>query len=215
MDARRLRGVSVAEPLGLRLVRGARSSAVVTGLNREQQGSSTMVPPAPQDVSRRVATEVLGTPEPLSSPLVGHGPAATRRRYTRALALPLVLTALIVAGMLAADLPPDLLWLAPLAVLVSAGLGLDRSRGLGHALLPGHLVSRSGSLLRRRVVLETPAVIGWTFSATWFQRRVGLSTLVATMAGGRQSVTVLDVPEDVGTALARDAVPGLVSQFLA
>jgi putative membrane protein len=75
-------------------------------------------------------------------------------------------------------------------------------------------VSRAGSLVRRRVALETPAVIGWTFSDTWFQRRVGLTTLVATMAGGRQSVTVLDVPAPVGTALARDAVPGLVEQFL-
>jgi putative membrane protein len=68
--------------------------------------------------------------------------------------------------------------------------------------------------MRRRVILETPAVIGWTFSSTWFQRRVGLTTLVATMAGGRQAVAVLDVSEPVGVALARDAVPGLVAQFL-
>ena len=49
MDANRLRGVNVVEPLGLRLARGARLSAIVTGLNREQQGSSTLVPPAPQE----------------------------------------------------------------------------------------------------------------------------------------------------------------------
>jgi putative membrane protein len=58
-------------------------------------------------------------------------------------------------------------------------------------------------------------VIGWNFTSTWFQRRVGLTTLVATMAGGRQSVTVLDVPDDTATALADTALPGLVSQFLA
>ncbi len=214
MDANRLRGVNVVEPLGLRLARGARLSAIVTGLNREQQGSSTLVPPAPQEVARRVAAEVLGTTEPVATALVEHGPAAVRRRYTRALALPLVLTAALVAGVLAADVPPVWLWLAPAAVLASAGLGLDRARGLGHALLPGHLVARSGSLMRRRAILETPAVIGWTFTSTWFQRRVGLTTVLATMAGGRQSVTVLDVPEGTGTALARDAVPGLVSQFL-
>jgi putative membrane protein len=69
--------------------------------------------------------------------------------------------------------------------------------------------------MRRRVMLERPAIIGWTLSSTWFQRRVGVTTVVATMAGGRQAVTVLDVPEAVGTALARDAVPGLVEQFLA
>jgi putative membrane protein len=215
MDANRLRGVNVVEPLGLRLARGARLSAIVTGLNREQQGSSTLVPPAPQDVARRVAVEVIGSAQPVATPLAGHGPAAVRRRYTRAVAWPLVLTAALLVAVLAIDLPPAWLWLAPAAVLVSVGLGFDRARGLGHALLPGHLVARSGSLMRRRVILETPAVIGWTFTSTWFQRRVGLTTVVATMAGGRQSVTVLDVPEATGTAMARDAVPGLVSQFLA
>ena len=65
-----------------------------------------------------------------------------------------------------------------------------------------------------RVVLDSPAIIGWTISSTWFQRRVGLTSVIATMAGGQQSVTVLDVPEATGTALARDAVPGLVEQFL-
>ena len=214
MDANRLRGVNVVEPLGLRLARGARLSAIVTGLNREQQGSSTLVPPAPQEVARRVAIEVLRTSEPVATPLVAHGPAAVRRRYARALAWPLVLTAALLVGVLVADVPPGSLWLALAAVIFSAWLGYDRVRGLGHALLPGHLVARSGSLMRRRVILETPAVIGWTFSSTWFQRRVGLTTVVATMAGGRQSVTVLDVPEATGTALARDAVPGLVSQFL-
>ena len=215
MDANRLRGVNVVEPLGLRLASGARLSAIVTGLNREQQGSSTLVPPAPQEVARRVAVEVLGSAEPVATPLVGHGPAAVRRRYSRAVAWPLVLTAALLIGVLAADVPPGWLWLGPAAVLVSVGLGFDRARSLGHALLPGHLVARSGSLMRRRVILETPAIIGWTFTSTWFQRRVGLTTVVATMAGGRQSVTVLDVPEATGTAMARDAVPGLVSQFLA
>jgi putative membrane protein len=215
MDANRLRGVNLVEPLGLRFARGARLSVIVTGLNREQQGSSTLVPPAPRDVARYVATQVLGTPEPVDASLVEHGPAAVRRRYTRALVVPVLLSVGLVVGVLAADVPFGWLALAPVAVLAGVGLGFDRVRGLGHSLLPGHLVARSGSLMRRRVILERPAVIGWTFSSTWFQRRVGLTTVVATMAGGRQAVTVLDVPETTGTALARDTVPGLVSQFLA
>ena len=84
MDANRLRGVSVGEPLGLRLAAGARLSAIVTGLNREEQGSSTLVPPAPRQVSLNVATAMLGTAEPLTTPLLDHGPAAIRRRWTRA-----------------------------------------------------------------------------------------------------------------------------------
>ena len=121
MDANRLRGVNLVEPLGLRLARGARLSAIVTGLNREQQGSSTLVPPAPQEVAWRVAAEVLGTTEPVVARLVGHGPAAVRRRYTRALAWPLVLTAALVVGVLVADVPPGWIALALAAVLVSAG----------------------------------------------------------------------------------------------
>ena len=214
MDANRLRGVSLGEPLGLRLAAGARLSAIVTGLNREEQGSSTLVPPAPRQVALHVATAMLGTDEPLTTPLLDHGPAATRRRYTRALTVPVLLSVALVVAVLLSDLPAPLLAIAPFLVLAAVGLGYDRSRGLGHALLPAHLVARSGSLTRRRVVLDSPAIIGWTISSTWFQRRVGLTSVIATMAGGQQSVTVLDVPEATGTALARDAVPGLVEQFL-
>ncbi len=214
MDATRLRGVSLGEPLGLRLASGARLSAIVTGLNSEERGSGTLVPPAPRDVVAGVAGEVLGTHEPLTAPLVGHGPAATRRRYVRALAIPVVITVAAVVLTIAEDVPWETLLLGPLALAAGFGLAADRVRTLGHALVAGHLVSRAGSLVRRRVVLESQAVIGWTIESTWFQRRVGLCTVVATMAGGRQSVTVLDVPEAMGIALARDAVPGLVEQFL-
>jgi putative membrane protein len=214
MDATRLRGVSLGEPLGLRLASGARLSAIVTGLDRDERGSGTLVPPAPRDLVAGVAVQVLGTPEPVTAPLVAHGPAATRRRYTRALVVPALVTVAATTLAFTADVPWETVLLGPLALAAGYGLAVDRSRTLGHALVGGHLVSRAGSLVRRRVALETPAVIGWTFSDTWFQRRVGLTTLVATMAGGRQSVTVLDVPAPVGTALARDAVPGLVEQFL-
>ena len=64
-------------------------------------------------------------------------------------------------------------------------------------------------------MLEVDHVIGWNFPATWFQRRAGLTTLVATTAGGSQSVPVLDIPEDLAVALAERALPDLVSQFRA
>ena len=102
--------------------------------------------------------------------------------------------------------------LAPLAGL---GLALDRARGLGHALTDGYVVAQSGSLNRHRRALATEDVIGWNFRASWFQRRAGLTSLVATTAGGDQSVTVLDVPDGVAVSLADAAVPGLVAQFRA
>ncbi len=52
LDDERVAGVNLSEPVGLRLARGARLSAIVTGLDRSQQGSSALVPPAPR-VRRR------------------------------------------------------------------------------------------------------------------------------------------------------------------
>jgi putative membrane protein len=105
-----------------------------------------------------------------------------------------------------------------LALAVLAGgavLAHDRWRGLGHALLDGFLVARSGSLDRRREILHTPSVIGWNLRSTWFQRRAGLTDLVATTAGGRQRVRVLDLGEHDATTLATSATPGLLDPFLA
>ncbi len=104
---------------------------------------------------------------------------------------------------------------ACVALPVAALLALDRTRSLGHALVDGHLVARSGSVVRRRRILEVDHVIGWNLRATWFQRRAGLTTLVATTAGGNQAVTVLDVPEDEAVRVAHAALPDLVAQFRA
>ena len=68
-------------------------------------------------------------------------------------------------------------------------------------------MARSGSLDRRREALEIGHVIGWNFRSTWFQRRAGLTTLVATTAGGRQSVTLLDVPESAQSTWSTVRIP--------
>lgn len=212
IDVDRVAGVAIGEPAALRLARGARLSAIVTGLDRTDRGSEVLVPPAPAPVARAAAIAVLGSETPVDSPLTGHGRAATRRRYVRAFLPAIVLAA---AGVLAvlAGLSAWLLVVVPLPLAAAAALATDRARSLGHALLGEHLVARSGSLLRRRDILECEHVIGWTFRDTWFQRRAGLTTLDATTAGGRGRVTVLDVPEPGAIALADDAVPGLVAQF--
>jgi putative membrane protein len=213
LDDARVSGVSIGEQLGLRLAGGARLAAIVTGLDRKQQGSSLLVPPAPRTEVDRVAVEVLGLAGPVTATLRTHGPRATRRRWTRAL-VPASLVALVVA-VAAYDASWWLLVPALAALVVGAGLAVDRSRGLGHGLVDGYLVARSGSLDRRREALATPSVIGWNLRSTWFQRRAGLTDLTATTAGGRQRVRVLDVPDAAGVALARTAQPGLLDQFLA
>ncbi|WP_036568993.1 PH domain-containing protein [Nocardioides sp. URHA0032] len=212
IDDARLRGVAVGEPLGLRLAGGGRASAIATGLGRGQ--SALLVPPAPRDVVHRAAGAVLRTPGPLDVALVAHGPRARTRRYTRAVgpAVLVLLAAVAVVPLL--DAPLWLPVLAALGVPAAAALAADRVRALGHALVGGYVVVRSGSLDRRREALETDGVIGWNLRATWFQRRAGLTTLVATTAGGRQAVTALDVPEPAAVALAREAHPDMVGQFL-
>ena len=213
IDDDRLAGVNFSEPLGLRLGRGARLSAIVTGLGRGQQGSSVLVPPAPRAVVERVAGEVLDTHEPVSAALTAHGPRAARRRWTRALLPALVPAAAAVLAV--AEGGPSWLLVGVLALPVAALLALDRIRSLGHALVDGYLVARSGSLVRRRRILEVDHVIGWNLRATWFQRRAGLTTLVATTAGGNQAVEVLDVPEAEALRVAHAALPELVGQFRA
>ena len=122
------------------------------------------------------------------APLRRHGPRARTRRYVRALVpgrhrprpgRP--------RGRRSTGRPAAAI-LAVLPLLLAARPGPDRARALGHALVEGWLVARSGSLTRRRELLATDAVIGWNVQRTWFQRRAGLVTLVATTAGGRQSV---------------------------
>ena len=215
VDDDRMRGVSVGEPLGLRLAGGARLAAIVTGLDRSQSGSETLLPPTPRPLVDRVAAEVISTSVPVATPLESHGSRARTRRYVRAL-VPAGVVGLVLAGLVVALDWPDWLLLVPaVGALAALGLGHDRARALGHALVEGWLVARSGSLTRRRELLATDAVIGWNLQSTWFQRRAGLVTLVATTAGGRQAVRLLDVPEPDAVAVADAAVPGLVSQFLA
>jgi putative membrane protein len=212
LDDARVAGVSIGEPLGLRLAHGARLSAIVSGLNRKQQGSSVLVPPAPRAEVDRVAAEVLGTRRPVLQSLVDHGPRARRRRWTRAM-VPAVAVAVVLA-LASYELAS---WLTPfvvLALLCGAFLAVDRTRALGHSLVDGFVVARSGSLNRRREALAAASVIGWNLRATWFQRRAGLTDLVATTAGGRQRVQVLDLSEAAAVTLARTAQPGLLEQFM-
>lgn len=213
LDDERVGGVTVGEPIGLRLAGGGRLSAIVTGLDRQQASSSVLVPPAPRALVARVAREVLGVNGPVDCPLVDHGPDARRRRFSRALVPALVLTGAALLAVLLADTSTWLLVPAALAPIVGFGLAMDRARSLGHALTQGYLVSRSGSLYRHRDVLAVDDVIGWNLRSTWFQRRAGLTALVATTAGGPQSVTVLDIPETAAVALTIEAMPHLVEQF--
>ncbi|MGI5246715.1 PH domain-containing protein [Dactylosporangium sp. CA-139066] len=217
IEERRLRGVEVSEPLLLRTVRGARVLGIATGLRvgrGAERGGSLLLPPAPRTEAARVAALVLGDPAAITAPLTPHGPRARRRRYNRAL---LAAAMIIVACALLGWSGRFPWWpaAASLSLLpIAALLATDRSASLGHTIADGSLISRYGSVVRRRIALRTDAIIGWNIRETFFQRRAGLATLVATTAGGNQSYPVIDVPAEEALRLARAAVPGLLEQFL-
>ena len=216
IEEARLRGVELAEPLLLRAVHAARLSGITTGLTSKggaAGGSSLLLPPAPRAVAWGVAAQILRDPAPLEVSLTAHGPAARRRRFMRALLAAFVL--IVAAGAAIWWGAPR--WLALLAVLtvpVAVILGADRYRSLGHAIAGSFLVTRAGSLDRRRDMLECDGIIGWNVRQTFFQRRAGLATLTATTAAGRQRYAVTDIPLSMAVSLGNHAVPGLLGDFL-
>lgn len=220
LEERRLRGVEVAEPLLMRLGRGARLTAVATGLGgRRGQGRGALLPPAPLAPTHRVAGLVLtDDPAAVRAPLRAHPVVALRRRLVRAV-LP-VLLGLVVLELVprlipeAAVLPAWVGWavlaLLPFTVL----LAMDAYHNLGHALTERYLVTRHGAGMRRTVALKRSGVIGWTISQSLFQRPAGLITLSATTAAGSGAYHVIDVGTTEGLGVADEAVPGLLRPFL-
>jgi putative membrane protein len=183
-----------------------------------ERGGSVLVPPAPRTVVYEAAAAILNVPQELFTvPLASHGTAALRRREIRAL-IPLLSLCAAVGlplALLGVRLP---VWLAvvPAALCVlGVLLGRDRYRGLGHLLVGKWIVLSTGSLVRRRSVIDVRGIVGWRLRQSWFQRRRGLVSVTATTAAGKQRYTVADVPMDEALALIAAATPALVKQFLA
>ncbi|MFD9032442.1 PH domain-containing protein [Streptomyces sp. NPDC059567] len=221
IEERRLRGVELVEPLGVRMCRAARVDAVATGLVEDEEDEhadhKTLLPPAPRAVADRVAAQVLREPEPpTSAPLTVHPRAARTRRLRWALASALAPVAVL--AVLGAALTPVLLYIAaacalvltPLAVL----LALDAYRNLGHGITGGYLVARSGTIRKTTVALQRGGVIGWTVKQSYFQRRAGVLTLTATTAAGEGAYDIHDAGHSEGLAFAAEAVPDLLAPFL-
>ena len=110
--------------------------------------ASLLLPPCPRATAESVLSELIARPDAVTGPLRAHGAAATRRRWTRALALPAVLLIAMVAWYSWAPV-----WLWPMWAVLTvccALLAVDRSRALGHRVDAEWLVARAGSLDRRR-----------------------------------------------------------------
>jgi putative membrane protein len=205
-DMRRLRGGTVREPLLVRIFGGARLDAVMTGVDGAGE-ASLLLPPCPLATAEAVLTELIGRSDVVRGELRGHGPVATRRRWTRALTLPALL-GVALAGLALVVSVPLWTWVPwGLVTVAAALLAADRSRGLGHRVGDGWLVARSGTLDRRRDCIAAAGIIGWTVRQTFFQRRAGIATLVAATAAGVKGYRVLDVPAEVAWSVAATASP--------
>lgn len=201
-DLRRLRGGTLREPLLVRAVGGARLDAVMTGVGGAGE-SSLLLPPCPVMTAGAVLTELTGEPAVVTGTLVPHGPAAVRRRWVRALALPV-----LVAAVIPFTPAPGWAWGVWAALAVAcAGLAADRVRALGHRVDARWLVTRAGSIERRRDCVQTAGIIGWTVRQTFFQRRAGVATLVAATAAGAKRYVLIDVPADLAWTVAATASP--------
>ncbi|MGV0740112.1 PH domain-containing protein [Mycobacterium syngnathidarum] len=199
-DMRRMRGGTLREPLLVRAFGGARLDAVMTGIGGEGE-ASLLLPPCPAVTARTVLAELIDDPAAVEAPLQAHGPAAVRRRWTRAVALPVLAgVALALVGV------PGWVWVLWALLLGCACLmAADRARSLGHLVRDGWLVARAGSLERRRDHLDTAGIIGWTVRQTFFQRRAGVATLIAATAAGEKRYQVLDVPAEQAWSVAAAA----------
>ncbi|HYZ67890.1 MAG TPA: PH domain-containing protein [Mycobacterium sp.] len=201
-DMRRLRGGTLREPLLVRLFGGARLDAVMTGVDGAGE-ASLLLPPCPRATAEAVLLDLIDRPDVVTGPLRAHGPAATRRRWTRALMLPAALLIAIVVL-------PAPVWLWPTWAVLTvccALLALDRSRALGHRVDADWLVARAGSLERRRDCIAAAGLIGWTVRQTLLQRRAGVATLIAATAAGVKSYRVIDVPAELAWTIAAAASP--------
>jgi len=217
IERRRLVGATISEPLPLRGVGAARTVAVATGLRTgrgAERGGEVLLPPAPRAVAESVAARVLDGTSAITSPLRPHGSAARHRRIARALLAGVLLVAATSIAW-AAGAPAWPIAAAVAVLLLGVPLGLDRSAALGHEHTDGFVVTRSGSLIRRRTVLDERAVIGWNLRSTFFQRRLGLVTLVATTAAGEQGYRIVDVPVVEALELAEAVTPEVVKPFRA
>lgn len=221
VEEARVRGVRFDEPALLRLVGGADLVALATGVGAG--GTTRLLPPCPREVALGIGDQALGiddefrdTDEPLRIELLEHGPAARRRGHVRGQFRTVVVAAGAAIAHIVLAPPGVLLVIVVIAVAaMSAILAELEYRQLGHARTSDHLVSATGALARRRTVLEIDGVIGWVLRQSWFQRRVGLATLVATTAAGSEYVAVRDLPYDDALSLAASCTPEVLAPFLA
>jgi len=210
LDKARLRGVEIRLPVYLRLFGGGRLEPIMTG-TKKGATASTLLPQAPLKDVRRVAVRILDDETPVTVRLRRHPWKAARRRITRGL-LPFWIVATLFVLIRIDSGPAGDVWVRwgiPAALVFFLALSVDRIRMLGHALLPGMLVTRHGSWTAKRTVLEADGIIGWTVRQSVFQRTARVASVTAATPAGARGYSVMDMAADEAWALAEALTPGI------
>jgi putative membrane protein len=208
LDRDRIRGADIRDtplrrPFGL-----ASMTAIAAGVSG-RSGGTTLAPVLRVEEAPALLRAVdAPAPDP-AAPLAAHPLAARSRRLARALAAPLLLTAVFVAL--------GVLWAAAVAVVavgMAVAIALDRYRQLGHAFDGHRLALREGSLRRHWSELDPQAAVSFELRSSPGQRRAGVSTLSVHLGQGAGSRRALDIGEEQAAALLGGIRPDLFEPLL-
>jgi putative membrane protein len=202
---RRVQSLRIEENLPRRLLGFAAVKADVAGKpGGGSGGTDTLLPFGTAEEARALVEEVLGREGAAHTELTRMPTRARSRRLVRAV-IPVVVLALAVA------MAVDPWGLALLLLLVPAVATASASyRALGHAELPGVLVTRSGWWVRRTAFVPTTRLQTMAVTQSVFQRWRSLATLQLGIArspglwGGPQ---MIDLDHDVAFGIAGDLAP--------
>lgn len=187
-----------ASPLR-RLLR--RCEVVIQSAGKTGEEDRIVVPLLPMHAVEQLVAVLLPGTTPLPS-LQRHPVAAAQRlRIRRLLVVSPALLAAAVAGMAV-----DPAWWAavPLVAVVALGGAELAYRGLAHGYRRGVLLSQSGALARRLVVVPADRAQSARVYTSPLQRRRDLATLAVDIAGGGPTPRVADGSQaDLGALLRR------------
>ncbi|WP_265521681.1 PH domain-containing protein [Oerskovia flava] len=215
-DDRRLRGVTVSEPVLWRWMRMADTNVITTGLSVWSASQpTTILPRGPRSVALPVSAAVLDAdPDPFGEPLRRHPAGALRRRLWWATATSAAVTAALWWCATNGVAPHSAAWWGGGLWLLALLGALVAYRALGHTISGDHLVVRSGLTSRATTALRRDAVSTIALRQSILQRRLGLKTVSAMTAAGWGTYEAPDIEADEALAFAVAAAPGLLEPFL-
>ncbi|AZG48499.1 PH domain-containing protein [Gordonia insulae] len=209
LDSDRIRGVHFHEPVLMRPVGGARLHAIATGSTKQP----LLLPPAPVDEAIRVGRLVTDDGDELTTGLRRHGRPALIRRITRGFWAGVIVVPVVIVLVIGPLTWPWLIVAAALAVASSA-LGVVRYQNLGFGVTERSVVIAPPRIARHRYVIDRGGVVGWASSASFFQRRRGVETVVLATAAGAEAYAAVDLSPTDATGLMTAVSPDLLAPFV-